>query len=325
MIERRARRPGPPCAAAIATALLLTVPGAWIAGLPARNAGEGAAAPTRADLDLGRRRVALLQSERALAATRGPYVVLDLAARTLRYGLMGMDVREVSLASVEADGLRRASPGTAPDPRLFAGIVTLKEKERDPRLTPLTPAQIEAGAADENAADVLPPEAPASYDLLFRQPIVMHVTGSGEGTAGLLTSVAAWWQRLRGGWPRGRGDPGLRVFVRLEEDAAREVYRSLVPGQRLVVVPPPGFLLPDAEQESPGGIRPGRPAPPPKGPPATSPGVPFRIPPPVESAPAKAPEGAPSSPGEPVPEEPPLPEGDDWVPADDPQPQTPPD
>ncbi|MBI4169249.1 MAG: hypothetical protein HY510_04850, partial [Acidobacteria bacterium] len=118
MIERRARRPGPPCAAAITTALLLTVPGAWIAGLPARKAGEGAAAPTRADLDLGRRRVALLQGEHALAATRGPYVVLDLDARTLRYGLMGMDAREVPLASIEADGLRRASPGTAPDPRL---------------------------------------------------------------------------------------------------------------------------------------------------------------------------------------------------------------
>lgn len=309
--------PGLPVAASIAAAVLLMLAAAGIAAPPARHAGTGPAAPTRADLDLSRRRVAVLQSEQALAATRKPYVVVDLAARTLRYGLMGMDVHQVPLAAAEAYGLRPAPPGEAPDPRLLAGIVTLKEKERDPRLTPLTTAQIEAGATDEDAADVLPPEAPASYGLLFQQGVVMRVSGSGEGTAGLLSSVAGWWRRLWGAGPRGSGNPGLRVFVRLEENAAREVYRSLVPGQRLVLVPPSGFLLPDAGQEPPGAIRPGRPAPPPKEPPTTEPGVPFRIPPPVESPPAVTPEAAPPPPEEaPAPEEGTLPEGEDWVPVD---------
>jgi hypothetical protein len=320
--RKTSEAPDRPAILAIVAAVLLVSSGARIAALSVRHAGTGQAVPTRTDLDLSRRRVALLQSEQALAATRKPYVVVDLAARTLRYGLMGMDVHQVPLAAAEAYGLRPVPAGEAPEPRLLAGIVTLKEKERDPRLTPLTPAQIEAGATDEDAADVLPPEAPASYGLIFQQGVVMRVSGLGEGgTAGLLSSIAGWWRRLWGAGPRGSGNPGLRLVVTLEENAARDVYRSLVPGQRLVIAPPPGFVLPDAGQEAPAAIRPGRAAPPPKEPPTTTPGVPFRIPPPVESPPAVTPEeaqppaGAPPE-AAPPPEEAPLPEGEDWVPVD---------
>src|SRR5437867_407178 len=117
---------------------------------PTAGAGVGARA-TRTDLDAERRRVSALESEVALASTRKPYLVLDLASRTLRYRLMGMTTREVQLPGLTIKGLATASAG-APPPTL-AGIFTLREKDGDPRLKPLSPEQVEAGADDENAAN----------------------------------------------------------------------------------------------------------------------------------------------------------------------------
>ena len=69
----------------------------------------------------------------------------------------------------------------------------------------------------------------------------------------------------------------------MDETAAREIYRSLVPGEYMVLVAPDGFVLPDAGLESPRGIKSGRPARPPVSQPGPVPaGVPFRIPPPVD-------------------------------------------
>lgn len=244
----------------------------------------GAAVPTRGDLEALRRRVALLECELALAKTRKPYLVVDAESRRLRYRLLGMTMRELPLQGIEIGGLKRSDAGGAPGLLALAGTMVLREKDGDPRLTPLTPADVEAGAADENVADALPPEAPAAYTLQFRQPVTLRVEGLPE-TSGAVARAASWWRRL---WPGGRGGASridLRITLRLEEGPAREVYRSLVPGERVVVIPPSGYVLPDAGQEAPGKIKPGKPVKTPAplpGPPAE--GVPFQIPPPVDAA-----------------------------------------
>src|SRR5260221_134189 len=138
------------------------------------DAGGGSRA-TRIDLDAERRRVSALESEVALAATRKPYLVLDLGSRTLRYRLMGMTTREVPLPGLTTKGLAAAT--TAAPPPTLAGIFTLREKDGDPRLKPLSPEQVEAGADDENVANVLPPEPPKQYGLKFKQPIAVRVEG----------------------------------------------------------------------------------------------------------------------------------------------------
>jgi len=254
-------------------------------------AGTGAARPapqfTRADLAALRRRVALLESELALARSRKPYLVVDAESKRLRQELFGMTLREIPVREIDIDGLRRTGEGGVPGPLSLAGIVTLKEKDKDPRLSPLTPEQIEQGAADENVADALPPEAPADYALTFQQPVVVRIEGIPEKKTG-VRGVLSWWPRS---WSRGTAGGGeilLSVTVHLDETPAQEVYRSLLPGERLIVVPPPGFLLPDAGQEAPRSVRQGRPAKPPAPPPGLTPaGVPFRIPPPVAETPAE--------------------------------------
>jgi hypothetical protein len=256
---------------------------ALAAGLTGLADARLAGAATHADLALLRRRVALLESELALARSRKPYLIVDAATRSLRYDLLGMTVREVGARDVRIDGLRRPGDGSVQGPLSLAGIVTLKEKENDPRLSPLTPEQIEAGAADENVADALPPEAPADYTLTFKQAVLVRVEGIAE-TRTVLSRLASWWQRLRGGG-KGGEDISMKMTVHLDETAAREVYRSLIPGERLVIVPPLGLLLPDAGQEAPRAIRAGRPARPPAPPTGPAPqGVPFQIPPPVTEA-----------------------------------------
>ena len=304
------------------------------------------AVPTRADLEAARVDVARLEAEQALARTRKPWVVIDIPARTLRYRLLGMDLRDVPFTDFDTHGLKRLAPGDkAPESRFLAGIFSIKEKEGDPRLSPLTPEQIEAGLDDENSADALPPDPPANYRLWFDQALVVRVNGTGAGR-GVGERLRDWWRSIRRAGPR--TTEGRTVHVKVEIDAAiaREIYRSLIPGGRIVVVPPRGFVLPDAGQPAPATLRPDRvrPRPAPEASPAPSPeaGVPFRLPPPEEvpngTPPAPAPGATPSDtpapsqsppagedparpapPEEEAPEDAPLP--DDWVPAEEEDPE----
>ena len=287
--------------------------GLLVATLAARQDGRAAAgtgrrdgsAATLSDLRAMRRAIDRLECETALGATRKPYVVLDLEGSRILFRLMGMTVREVPIQSIEAGRLLAASlSGRSQEPASsVAGIFTLQEKEGDPRLAPLTPEQIEAGLDDENAADALPPEPPASYDLFFKEPVKLRIAGSPRSGAvgGVLASMTSLWRDLvgRGGEGRGR-EVAFRVTIRIEETAAREIYRALVPGERWLVLPPAGLILPEARQEPPRSIRAAAPAPRPSPAPKPSePGVPFRIPPPVEidasGAPGPEPSPAPAA------------------------------
>ena len=194
MSDSHGARRGPAHSAAVLVAVIAALALLATAGLPGRTvaAGRTAAAgrpgriapagPTRSDLEALRRLVAQLEGQSALEATRKPYLVLDLGARTLQYRLMGMVLRDIPLASAGTRGLRPAPRGASPAPEALAGIFTLAEKDADPRLTPLTPDQVEAGADDENAADVFPPAAPAGYGLHFRQALDIQVQGAPEGS-----------------------------------------------------------------------------------------------------------------------------------------------
>ncbi len=311
---------GTGCARALRSALLAVLAVAAIDSRAA-TATARAGALTRADLDLLRRRVAVLESELALARSRKTYLVVDAPGKRLRYGLLGMTLREIPSAAIRMDGLRYAGEEGPPGPLALAAITTLKEKEKDPRLSPLTPEQIEAGAADENVADALPPEAPPDFDLQFKQPIVLRVEGVPE-KKNAWAGTSGWWGRLWSGRRGGGNGVVLRLVVHVDETAAREIYRSLVPGERMLLVAPIGYHLPDAGQEPPRSVRPGRPAKPPVLQPGPSPqGVPFRIPPPVDQEPADgagpasagaegpAVDGAPERPAEATPE--PTPRHDD--------------
>jgi hypothetical protein len=283
---------------------------AAILALAASNAASRAAAPTHADLQTERRRTAVLESEVALASTRKPYLVLDLQAKALRYRLMGMTMREIPVPEVSIDGL--VASDEAADLPLLAGIFTLKEKEGDPRLKPLSPEQVEAGADDENAANVLPPEPPKDYRLKFRQPIALEVVGHPKegGVGGAWTRFTGFLRGLRGA--RGDDDDRLRIALHLDPQSAAEVYRSLIPEVRLLIVPPSGLILPAAGQEAPPKPRAPRAAPRPPPKPAEGQEVPFAIPPPVdengvspaERVPDSSPDAAP-----PPEEKPPGPSG----------------
>jgi hypothetical protein len=248
--------------------------------LGALQVALAAPVPTHADLQTERRRSAVLESEVALAATRKPYLVLDLQAKALRYRLMGMTMREIAVPEMSVEGLVRSDE--AADAPALAGIFTLREKEGDPRLKPLSPEQVEAGADDENAANVLPPEPPKEYRLMFKQPIALEVVGHPEaqGVGGAWSRFTAFLRGLRG--PHGDEDDRLRIALHLDPQSAAEVYRSLIPEVRLLIVPPSGLILPPAGQEAPPKPRAPRTAPKPPPKPAEPKEVPFAIPPPVD-------------------------------------------
>jgi hypothetical protein len=284
-IEETTRRPGAWGGRRNASLSLLALALAGLLlGIATRIDAGGEQRATRAELQAGRRRAASLESEVALSATRKVYIVLDLEARSLRYRLMGMTMREIPVEAVEADGLVGATEvdGNA---KHFAGIFTLREKEGDPRLDPLTPEQVEAGADDENVAAVFPPEPPKAYRLDFKQPIAIRVSGKQEGTG--VKGVAYRLKKALGGLFGGgaTGGTAVRIDLHLEPDAATEFWRSVIPDQRWLILPPPGLALPDAGQEAPPKPKGPRPAPPVTAKVPKPPGpeeIPFRIPPPEE-------------------------------------------
>lgn len=283
-------------------------------GAPRAASGNAAstatARPTRSDLEAARRRAAVLESEVALASTRKPYLVLDLGAKSLRYRLLGMTMRDVPLAGLDVEGLQTAEPAAGAP--LVAGIFTIREKENDPRLTPLSPEQVEDGADDENTAAALPPEPPREFTLAFKQPIAVEVVG--RETRG---GVPGMWGRFYGAlkrWhgPGGGRDAALRIALHLDPDVAAEVYRSLIPDLRLLVLPPDGMQLPAAGQEAPPKPRAPRKTPPPPPKEAEPKEVPFQIPPPEEENGVRPPDDAtgaepPGPAGEGAPEAAPVP------------------
>jgi len=317
--------------------VLAAVAIAALSGFAAPGAGTVA---TRADLEAARVQVARLEAEQVLARNRKPWVVIDIPARTICYRLLGMELREIPFTDFETHGLERTAPGgKAPEARFLAGIFSLKEKEQDPRLSPLTPEQIEAGLDDENTADALPPDPPASYRLWFDQSLVVRVNGTGDDR-GVGEWLRDWWRSVRRSGPAQREGPTVHVKIAIEAEIAREIYRSLIPGGRIIVVPPRGFVLPDIGQPASTAVRQDRvrARPAPEASPAPSPeaGVPFRLPPPEDVpngtppttdpsvSPTPAPPQAGEEPGRPAsPEEgaedPPLPE--DWVPGEDEPPE----
>jgi len=275
-------------------AAMLCLSGAAPASPAAQRAGE--AVPTRAELDATRRRVDRLEAEQVLGATRRPYLVLDLETRILSYRMMGMDLREIPLDGLSARGLQPAPRAAEPDAVRVAGIFSLREKSGDPRLKPMTPEQIEAGLDDENVADALPPEPPVSFTLRFQQPVlVTFEAGSNRHRVGAAVSfVAARIKRRFGrGETQASHDNRLVLSLQVERTTAAEIYRSLIPGLRFLLLPPTGMLLPEAGQEAPRSIRPARPAPRPtprpRSPLPPPPGVPFQIPQPVPTDPGESP------------------------------------
>jgi hypothetical protein len=284
-------------------------------GLLLLGAGSAAPRPTQSDLDAARRRSAVMESEFALASTRKPYLVLDVASRTLRYRLMGMTVREIALTAIDVRGFEAGLPDGPSDPPRLAGIFTVREKEGDPRLHPLSAEQVEAGDDDENAANILPPEVPKTYRLSFKQPLRVQVEGQpAERGAVMRTwdSVKAVFRRLSG---RPHDDEAIiLVEASLDPATAAEVYRSIIPELRLLLIPPPGYILPQAGQEPPPKPKPPRAEPVRPLQPAERAGVPFQIPapqedgapPPQETPPPDAPVPPPPGEGEP-PGKPPVP------------------
>src|SRR6185369_13491553 len=160
------------------------------------------------------------------------------------------------------------------------------------------------------------PEVPKEYRLTFNQRIAVRVAGEEEAKG--VSKVGAWLKsataRLRG---QGGGDEMLlTIRLALDPAVAIEVYRSLLPDQRWLVLPPQGYRLPEVGQEPPPKPKAARPQPaaparPPNQPGADR-GVPFAIPAPIEPPTANGDGGEPviPPPDEPPPEPPKPPDAE---------------
>src|SRR2546428_11149058 len=113
-------------------ALLALLAGAAIDSKAAPGAVRASAA-TRGDLDLLQRRVAVLESELALARSRKTYLIVDGPGKRLRYGLLGMTMREIPSSAIRIDGLHYTGEEGAPGPLALAAVAALREKEKHPR------------------------------------------------------------------------------------------------------------------------------------------------------------------------------------------------
>jgi hypothetical protein len=203
-----------------------------------------------------------LEAELPLAASKKPYLVLDLLSSKLVYRISGFTPKTIPFA---IDSIRGAG-GWRTLSREGLALVSLQERGA-PRevIKPPDPNKPVDPLKDPK---IFPPDPPTDYILSFDAPVKIRIVGEKdvgwkERFGSLRKSIGRWF-----GGNRARDE--VRIQVRLPAEKAQEIYRGLYRGERILVL----GLEAASGGKSP-AVKGGQPAPAPPGqtPPERSPGL----------------------------------------------------
>ncbi len=189
----------------------------------------------------------MLSQEANLAATKNPYILLDLERRELDFRIRGKTLKSYNFIRV-SDRERGAVTADAEVLwRMVDGPLTLREKEGgrpeiippDPNFDGEEPSATEGEVSD---AALLGVEALTDYFIKFEEDVVFHVRTDRARTFREIAveRLGAIAEAVGSLLTRGPGEeePRLSLYLTTDERTARHLYHSLLPGERLFVTPP---------------------------------------------------------------------------------------
>lgn len=209
---------------------------------------------------------AWLTLEARLAAGKDPYIVFDAAAARMDFRVRGVTFKSYSFSAVSLDPWTHRPPDPERIWRAIAAPIEIEMKEGgNPELIPPDPETgREAGLlySDPNQlasqtgavpvstdAGLLGVDAPTDYDITFGGGLIIRIRSDREksfreraanGFGRLAAGARAALSGLLGGkMSDGASPPPLRLYLSTDEQTAKHLHFSLLPGEKFVVAPPP--------------------------------------------------------------------------------------
>lgn len=208
----------------------------------------------------------VLQREAEIAATKSPYVLFYLKEGKLEFRVRGRAFKSYTFSPITLDerGRRKADP-EAIWKLLDKPLTVIEVQGAHPELIPQDPnAPEDAGqlyadpnqlasqtgvAAVRSDAGLLGVDVPTDYYVKFAEDVVFHIRTPKtytfrEKAADRLSDVAeSMRSTLSGFWSRKEiviaSKPSLELYMTTDADTAKYLHYSLLPGEKILAVPPP--------------------------------------------------------------------------------------
>jgi len=171
-----------------------------------------------------------LEVEYPAAASRKPYLVLDLTLSRLDYRISGVTTKSIPF---RIESIRAAGGGVGVSSDRLA-LLTLYDRGAPPEV--IHPPDPNAPVDPLKDPKIFPPDPPTDYTLSFDLPVKIRVEGNKpKNVRGAIRGLGRTWLD----WFRGRGrvtGGAARIRIRLPSDRAQEIYRALYREEKVLVV-----------------------------------------------------------------------------------------
>lgn len=169
-----------------------------------------------------------LEIELPLAESRLPYLVLDLTLSRLEFRMSGFTAKSLP---VVVEKLVGPQTGRTVGPGRLA-VLTMTDRGHPPEV--IRPPDPDAPYDPLKDPKIFPPDPPTDFILSFEQPVKIRFH-SGE-TESLEKALRGARNTLREWFEREEGGEGTRIRLRVPGAAAREIYRTLYRGEKVLLV-----------------------------------------------------------------------------------------
>ncbi len=205
--------------------LILGTGGGFLLGPSPRKIFESASPGTLAE------RTRLVEMEYPLAASRKPYLLLNLPAGRLDFRISGVTAKSIP---VRVEGIESGRAGGEIGSNRLT-LLTLRDRGAPPDV--IHPPDPNVPVDPLKDPRVFPPDPPTEYKLSFEPPTVqVRIKGiGGRGVQEVVRTAGSLFRGLlegRGGSQQKRAWIGIRVPT----ERAQEIYRALYRGEKVVVV-----------------------------------------------------------------------------------------
>ncbi len=169
-----------------------------------------------------------LEVELPLAASRKPYLILDLTSSRLIYRISGMTPKVIPF---RIDSVKDSRGLLLPDP---AKLTLLVLKERGAPREVIQPPDPDNPVEPLKDPKIFPPDPPTDYILSFDHPVKIRILG--EKDKGWTDHFLSAGKTIRRWLGRDRARERVRIQVRLPAVKAQEVYRGLYRGEKILLL-----------------------------------------------------------------------------------------